>query len=142
MGMYLVSTEFKKHEQRVVEMPGHYKRHNLNINADNNELAFAAQVQQRLTISNPRLQIRRRLVGNEASNHSQYQQVILRVTLNKVCLFTIFKGIFITNCTRRSLCGMNFGQEFDSPHLHQRRMAHKWLNQAICELLFAKIMQI
>ena len=28
MGVYLVSTTIQKYKQRVVEMPGHYKRHN------------------------------------------------------------------------------------------------------------------
>ena len=41
-GVYLVSTVFQKYKQRVVEMPGHLKRHKLKINADNKELAFAA----------------------------------------------------------------------------------------------------
>ena len=43
-----------------------------------------------------------------------------KATLNKFCLLNRFKGNLITNCTRRSLCGNIFGQEFDSPHLHQR----------------------
>lgn len=42
MGMYLVSTVFQKYEWQVVELPGHLKRQNLNINADNKELAYAA----------------------------------------------------------------------------------------------------
>ena len=65
MGMYLVSTAVQKYKQRVVDgCFGHYKKAKLKINADN-ELAYAAQLQRRLTVQPTDIDKASNKVGNK-----------------------------------------------------------------------------